>query len=271
MNAELILLPCYRHHWYGRISPPRRNPSSREQEGRKEKDEEEEVRDDRIFPNKSLHHGIRNRMYALRGQRARYSLVDRRWSIHLTWRSVTRLEYLDRKKNRRSREWKGEKKKMKRNWKKNWEKSFYTLSYMWKFGNFGNQNFHLRRYVSARIVVGWLSSCIDHDVACFSIMKRAELVSYNRCRWFRIFVRTKRFCCVNLPRERVNKWSSNGSLNNSGVTRDRAARDLVLVHLRVSTILRLYWTYNLLSLYIYIYVYMHMCAYTYTITNRFLR
>lgn len=98
MNAELILLPCYRHHWYGRISPPRRNPSSREQEGRKEKDEEEEIRDDRIFPNKSLHHGIRNRMYALRGQRARYSLVDRRWSIHLTWRSVTRLEYLDRKK-----------------------------------------------------------------------------------------------------------------------------------------------------------------------------
>lgn len=176
------------------------------------------------------------------------------------------------KKNRRSREWKGGKKKMKRNWKKkNWEKSFYTLSYMWKFGNFGNQNFHLRRYVSARIVVGWLSSCIDHDVACFSIMKRAELVSYNGCRWFRIFVRTKRFCCVNLPRERVNKWSSNGSLNNSGVTRDRAARDLVLVHLRVSTILRLYWTYNLLSLYIYIYVYMHMCAYTYTITNRFLR
>lgn len=114
---------CYRHHWYGRISPPRRNPSSREQEGRKEKDEEEEIRDDRIFPNKSLHHGIRNRMYALRGQRARYSLVDRRWSIHLTWRSVTRLEYLDRKKNRRSREWKGGKKKMKRNWKKKIEKS----------------------------------------------------------------------------------------------------------------------------------------------------
>lgn len=38
--------------------------------------EEEEARGDRIFPNKSLRHGIRNRMYALRGQRARYSLVD---------------------------------------------------------------------------------------------------------------------------------------------------------------------------------------------------
>lgn len=259
---------CYRHHWYGRICPPRRNLSPREQEGRKkevEEVEEKEARGDRIFPNKSLRHGIRNRMYALRGQRARYSLVDQQWSIHLIWRSATRFEYLDRKKNRRSgikRMKGGRKEEDEKKLKKSREKSLYILSYMWKFGNETKISIWIDMHPRESSL---LSSCIDHDVACFSIMKRAELVSYNGCRWFRIFVRTKRFCCVNLPRERVNKWSSNGSLNNSGVTRDRAARDLVLVHLRVSTILSLHWTYNLLSSYIYMYIYMcvYVCVYNY--------
>lgn len=128
MNIELILLAvCYRHHWYlqQNLSATEEPLSSRAGRKEEEKEEEEkEARGGRIFPNKSLRHGIRNRMYALRGQRARYSLIDRRWSIHLTWRSVTRFEYLDRK-NRKENE---KKKKTKRNWKKSREKSFYILS-----------------------------------------------------------------------------------------------------------------------------------------------
>lgn len=123
MNTKLILLAvCYRHHWYlrrGRISPARGNLSllANRKEGRKE-----ETRCGRISQTKGCATASVIECYALRRQRARYPLVDRRWSIHLTWRFVTRLEYLEEK--------------IKRNWKKkNRETPFYILSRMWKVGN----------------------------------------------------------------------------------------------------------------------------------------
>lgn len=63
--------------------------------------------------------------------------------------------------------------------KKSQEKSFYILSYMWKFGNETKISIWIDMHPRESSL---LSSCIDHDVACFSIMKRAELVSYNGCR-----------------------------------------------------------------------------------------
>lgn len=65
---------------------------------------------------------------------------------------------------------------------------------------------------------------------------------YNGRRWFRIFVRAERFCCVNLPCERVNKWSSNSSLNNSRVIQGRTVGNFVLLHPWDCTISKLYWT-----------------------------
>lgn len=63
--------------------------------------------------------------------------------------------------------------------KKSREKSLYILSYMWKFGNETKISIWIDMHPRESSL---LSSCIDHDVACFSIMKRAELVSYNGCR-----------------------------------------------------------------------------------------
>lgn len=141
MNTKLILLAvCYRHHWYlrrGRISPARGNLSllANRKEGRKE-----ETRCGRISQIKGCATASVIECYALRRQRARYSLVDRRWLIHLTWRFVTRLEYLEEK--------------IKRNWKKKKSRNAVLYSITYVESRKRDQNFHLRRYASARTVVG---------------------------------------------------------------------------------------------------------------------